>query len=56
MQAIERPSSTRRSRDDAVDFCRGLALLIIFINHIPSNEVSLYTPSRFGFSDRVGLA
>lgn len=43
--------SDRMARSDAVDFFRGLALLIIFVNHIPFNEVGLYTPSRFGFSD-----
>ncbi len=55
MHAINQPGSARRSRSDAVDFCRGLALLIIFINHIPFNEVSLYTPSRFGFSDAAEI-
>ncbi len=34
-----------------VDFFRGIALLIIFINHMPFNDVFYLTPSRFGFSD-----
>lgn len=44
-----RPSSVDRSL--SVDFFRGIGLFIIFINHIPFNELGLYTPSRFGFSD-----
>lgn len=43
--------STSRPRQLAVDFFRGWALIVIFINHIPLNEWMLYTPSRFGFSD-----
>ena len=39
----------------AIDFFRGWALIVIFINHIPSNEWMLYTPSRFGFSDAAEI-
>jgi hypothetical protein len=42
-------------RDARLDFFRGIALLIILINHIPFNELSLYTPSRFGLSDAAEL-
>lgn len=42
------PASTREHR---VDFLRGLVLVFIFINHIPGNLVSQWTPARFGFSD-----
>jgi hypothetical protein len=42
-------------RDIRLDFFRGIALLIIFINHIPFNELSLYTPSRFGLSDAAEI-
>jgi hypothetical protein len=38
-------------RSIAVDFFRGLALLIIYVNHVPGNALVLYTPSRFGLSD-----
>jgi hypothetical protein len=31
------------ARDYRVDFCRGLALLFIFINHVPNNLASLLT-------------
>lgn len=55
MYAPPAPDLSRTSRCDAVDFCRGLALLIIFINHIPFNELSLYTPARFGFSDAAEI-
>jgi len=30
-------------------------LLIIFINHVPANELLLYTPSRFGLSDAAEM-
>jgi hypothetical protein len=39
------------ARDYRIDFLRGLALLIIFIDHIPQNLVALVTPRNFGFSD-----
>lgn len=38
-------------RNPALDFFRGLALLVIFVNHMPGNPWYWYTPSRFGFSD-----
>jgi hypothetical protein len=38
-------------RNLQLDFFRGLALIIIFINHMPSNPWFWYTPSRFGLSD-----
>lgn len=52
---------TRRlERDARVDFFRGLALLFIFIDHIPENVLMAFTLQNFGFSDAadvfVGLA
>jgi hypothetical protein len=41
----------RPSRDHRIDFLRGLALAIIFINHVPGNIYSHFTPTNFGFSD-----
>ena len=38
-------------RDARIDVIRGLALLIIFINHMPGNVFAAYTPHNFGFSD-----
>lgn len=42
-------------RNVQLDFFRGLALLIIFINHVPSNDLLVYTPSRFGLSDSAEI-
>lgn len=54
------PSSGRQEtpsvrRVPHLDFFRGLALLTIFVNHIPLNELSNFTFSRFGFSDSAEL-
>ncbi|MGD9868004.1 MAG: OpgC family protein [Hyphomicrobiales bacterium] len=38
-------------RDLRIDFFRGLALIMIFIDHIPGNTLSRLTFSNFGFSD-----
>lgn len=38
-------------RDARIDIIRGLALLIIFVNHMPGNVIAGYTPHNFGFSD-----
>ena len=38
-------------RDYRIDFVRGIALIMIFINHIPDNRLALYTNRNFGFSD-----
>lgn len=40
-----------QSRDLRLDFFRGLALLTIFVNHIPYNPLGEVTPRNFGFSD-----
>lgn len=42
---------TASPRNLQLDFFRGLALMIIFINHMPSNPWFHYTPSRLGPSD-----
>jgi hypothetical protein len=41
----------KRPRDHRIDFLRGLALLIIFIDHIPQNLLALVTLRNLGFSD-----
>jgi hypothetical protein len=38
-------------RVESIDFWRGLALLIIFADHVPGNPVASITPRNFGFSD-----
>lgn len=43
------PGST--DRDRRLDVVRGLALLTIFINHVPGNPLEQYTSRNFGFSD-----
>jgi hypothetical protein len=47
-------------RDARVDFFRGLALLFIFVDHIPENYFEQFTLHNFGFIDAadvfVGLA
>ncbi|MFJ5369765.1 OpgC family protein, partial [Bosea sp. CER48] len=42
-------------RDARIDVVRGLALLIIFINHMPGNAVSAYMPHNYGFSDAADI-
>jgi hypothetical protein len=38
-------------RDHRIDFLRGLALVSIFVNHIPGNCFENWTSRNFGFSD-----
>lgn len=38
-------------RDARIDMFRGLALLMIFINHVPGNAWENFTSRNFGFSD-----
>ncbi|MBP0617655.1 OpgC family protein [Jiella mangrovi] len=42
-------------RDHRVDFWRGVALVMIFINHIPGNLYENFTSRNFGFSDAAEL-
>jgi hypothetical protein len=42
-------------RDTRLDFFRGLALLIIFISHMPDNWLARYKPGAFGFSDSADI-
>ncbi|MEF2550768.1 OpgC domain-containing protein [Aurantimonas sp. A2-1-M11] len=46
------PKSTR---DHRVDFWRGIALAMIFVNHIPGNFWENFTSRNFGFSDAAEL-
>lgn len=46
-----RPASSVVGRDARIDVIRGLALLIIFINHMPGHAFAAWTPHNFGFSD-----
>jgi hypothetical protein len=38
-------------RDYRLDFCRGLALIIIFIDHVPGNPLGNWTLKNFAFCD-----
>lgn len=38
-------------RDLRIDFFRGIALVMIFVNHIPGNPMSFFTQRNWGFSD-----
>ena len=42
-------------RDARLDFFRGLALLIIFVSHMPDNWLAWYKPGSFGFSDSADI-
>jgi len=42
-------------RDLRLDFFRGLALLIIFVSHLPGNWLARYKPGAFGFSDSADI-
>lgn len=42
-------------RTNPVDFWRGLALVMIFINHVPGNVFSNWTSRNFGISDAAEL-
>ncbi len=48
MQTIAAP---KRQRDLRIDVIRGLALLMIFIDHMPSDLLNRVTLHNFGFSD-----
>lgn len=41
----------RSVRDPRIDVLRGLALVMIFINHVPGNALEQYTNRNWGFSD-----
>ena len=49
------PVRATSERDYRVDFWRGIALAMIFINHIPGNIFENYTTRNFGFSDAAEL-
>lgn len=45
----------RAPRDPRLDFFRGIAMLIIFIAHVPENLWANYIPARFGWSDATEM-
>lgn len=44
-------SAATSRRDDRIDFLRGLALLVIFIDHVPKNWLEPFTLHSFAFCD-----
>jgi hypothetical protein len=42
-------------RDSRVDVLRGIALIMIFIDHVPDNLLSLVTLRNFGFADSAEI-
>jgi hypothetical protein len=51
MQSASASHSPAPSRDLRLDFFRGLALICIFIDHIPENYLNYFTISSIAFSD-----
>ncbi len=51
--ALQRPA--KRPRDLRLDLFRGLAMLIIFVSHVPENSWARWIPARFGFSSGAEL-
>ncbi|MWV23968.1 OpgC domain-containing protein [Methylobacterium sp. 2A] len=49
------PHPAKPVRDARVDVLRGLALLTIFVDHIPRNAPALVTLHNFGFSDAAEI-
>ena len=43
--------SSETSRDLRIDFFRGLALVFIFVDHVPGNGLARLTLQNFGFAD-----
>jgi hypothetical protein len=48
---VELPAAGGSARDVRIDFLRGLALLFIFVDHIPLNPLSAFTLQALGLSD-----
>jgi hypothetical protein len=51
----EKASMAPSARDLRLDLFRGLALWLIFLDHIPSNAVSWITIRNYGFSDATEI-
>jgi hypothetical protein len=45
------PNYVATTRDLRIDFCRGLALYMILVDHVIGDPVSKFTLQNFGFSD-----
>lgn len=52
---MSKPYFSPMARDYRIDFFRGLALISIFVNHIPGNFYSVFTHRNFGLSDAAEI-
>jgi hypothetical protein len=52
---ITMATAGKPQRDVRLDFFRGLALWLIFVDHIPGNIVNWFTLRNYGFSDAAEL-
>ena len=50
-QSLPLAAPLHDSRDSRLDVLRALALITIFINHVPGNPYEMFTSRNFGFSD-----
>jgi len=48
-------SAVTTARDVRLDFFRGVALFLIFVDHIPGNVLSHFTVQSIGFSDAAEI-
>ncbi len=51
--AVTAPAT--KIRDMRLDFFRGIALITIFVSHMPGNWLAWYKPGAFGFSDSADI-
>jgi hypothetical protein len=49
------PAPRTSQRDSRIDLLRGLALVTIFIDHVPDNPLTMATMRNFGFADAAEL-
>src|SRR4051812_29206463 len=45
------PNYVAATRDLRIDFCRGLVLYMILVDHVIGDPISRFTLQNFGFSD-----
>ncbi len=50
-----RPPAARPARDHRIDALRGLALLMMFVDHIPQNLLNRFTMRNIGFADAAEI-
>ncbi|WP_053006055.1 OpgC family protein [Kiloniella spongiae] len=48
-------TAVKKVRDPRLDFFRGVAMLIIFVAHVPGNYWAKFIPARFGPSDAAEM-